>query len=40
MHSIGLDIHKKTISYCVKEVNGQVLSEGTIPATRIELNKG
>src|SRR5277367_1359744 len=39
MHFIGLDIHKKTISYCVKDVSGKVLSEGTVPATRIELNK-
>jgi hypothetical protein len=23
MHFIGLDIHKKTISYCVKDVSGQ-----------------
>ena len=39
MHFIGLDIHKKTISYCVKDVSGQVLSEGTVPATRIQLNE-
>ncbi len=26
MHFIGLDIHKKTISYCVKDVSGTVLS--------------
>ena len=30
MHFIGLDIHKKTISYCVKDVSGTVLSEGTV----------
>jgi hypothetical protein len=29
-----LDVHKKTISYCVKDVSGQVQREGTIPATR------
>ena len=38
MHFIGLDIHKKTISYCVKDVSGKVLSEGTVPATRIHLD--
>jgi len=27
MHFIGLDIHKKTISYCVKDVSHKVLSE-------------
>jgi hypothetical protein len=30
MHFIGLDIHKKTISYCMKDVSGTVLSEGTL----------
>jgi len=34
---IGLDVHKKTISYCVKDVSGQVHSEGAIEATRNSL---
>jgi hypothetical protein len=34
---IGLDIHKKTISYCVKDAAGEVLAEGTIAATRVHL---
>ena len=38
MNFIGLDIHKKTISYCVKDVSGKVLSEGKINATRQGLN--
>ena len=38
MHFIGLDIHKKTISYCVKDVSGTVLSEGTVAATRAQLD--
>src|SRR5438034_11642912 len=38
MYFIGLDIHKKTISYCVKEVSGQIHSEGTVPATRPDLD--
>src|SRR5258705_529940 len=37
MHFIGLDIHKKTISYCVKDVSGTVLSEGTVAATRAQM---
>jgi hypothetical protein len=37
MNFIGLDIHKKTISYCVKDGAGEVLAEGTIPATRVHL---
>jgi hypothetical protein len=39
MNFIGLDIHKKTISYCVKDVSGKVLSEGKINATRQGLNE-
>jgi hypothetical protein len=34
---IGLDVHKKTISYCVKDASGPVHREGTIGATRSEL---
>src|SRR5213595_1189811 len=28
MYYIGLDVHKKTISYCVKDASGQVHQEG------------
>jgi len=38
MYYIGLDVHKKTISYCVKDASGQVLQEGKIGATRGELD--
>src|ERR1700681_1810804 len=38
MYYIGLDVHKKTISYCVKDASGQVQREGTIGATRNELD--
>jgi hypothetical protein len=38
MTFIGLDIHKKTISYCAKNESGKVLLEGVIPATRIHLD--
>jgi transposase len=34
-----LDIHKKTISYCVKDAAGEVLAEGTISATRQSLDE-
>jgi transposase len=40
MYYIGLDVHKKTISYCVKNAAGQVLSEGKIGSTRRELDAG
>jgi transposase len=39
MHYIGLDVHKKTISYCVKDVSGQIHSEGTVLATRADLDR-
>ena len=38
MHFIGLDIHKKTISYCVKDVSGTVQSEGTLLRREQELD--
>src|SRR5713226_834407 len=38
MYYIGLDVHKKTISYCVKDARGQVHQEGKIGATRRELD--
>ena len=28
MYYIGLDVHKKTISYCVKDAGGQIHDEG------------
>ena len=34
MYYIGLDVHKKTISYCIKNVSGQIHREGTIGSTR------
>jgi transposase len=38
MYYIGLDVHKKTISYCVKDAAGCVHSEGKIGSTRCELD--
>src|SRR5215831_19923832 len=38
MYYIGLDVHKKTISYCVKDASGLVHQEGKIGATRRELD--
>jgi hypothetical protein len=40
MNFIGLDIHKKTISYCVKDVSGKILAEGTVPATELISTSG
>jgi transposase len=38
MYYIGLDVHKKTISYCVKDGSGQIHAQGAIPATRFDLD--
>jgi hypothetical protein len=40
MYYIGLDVHKGTISYCVKDGSGTIHAEGTIPATRFDLGSG
>jgi transposase len=39
MYYIGLDVHKRIISFCVKEGSGKLHSEGKIPATRFDLNR-
>src|SRR5271156_6315015 len=38
MYFIGLDVHKKTISYCVKDAAGRVHQEGKIGSTRRDLD--
>src|SRR6266481_493027 len=38
MYYIGLDVHKKTISYCVKDGGGRIYAEAEIPATRLGLD--
>jgi transposase len=38
MYYIGLDLHKKTISYCVKDASGKVHQQGKVGATRWELD--
>ena len=39
MYYIGLDVHKKTISYCVKDGSGIVHAKGAIPAARWDLDR-
>jgi hypothetical protein len=36
---IGLDVHKRTISYCVKDGSGAIHAQGAIPATRFDLDR-
>jgi transposase len=38
MYYIGMDVHKKTISYGVKDASGQVHREGTSGANRNEVD--
>lgn len=37
MHYIGFDIHKKSISFCEKRVDGTTVDQGVIAATRDKL---
>jgi len=39
MYYIGLDIHKKTIAYCIKRIDGQLVRQGTVAADRTALKK-
>jgi hypothetical protein len=39
MYYIGLDVHKRTISYCAKDSSGAIPAEGRIPATRFDLDR-
>jgi transposase len=36
-HYLGLDVHKKSISYCLKLADGQVVVEGKVAARRSDL---
>ena len=36
MYYIGLDVHKRKISYCVKDGSGRIDAEGSISTTRLE----
>ena len=37
MYYVGLDVHKKTIHYCVKDVSGGIQAEGSLHARRSDL---
>jgi transposase len=39
MYYIVLDVHKRTISYCVKDCSGKIHAESTIPAARFDLDR-
>ena len=37
MHYVGLDVHKKTIAFCIKLVDGQIVEQGTVSTNKNEL---
>lgn len=39
MHYVGLDVHKKTISYCVKTAGGRLVERGKIASRREALGR-
>jgi transposase len=39
IHYIGLDVHKKSISFCVKTADGQIVEEGKLLAERWALRQ-
>jgi transposase len=39
IYYIGLDIHKKTIAYCIKKVDGTLVRQGTVCAERKALQQ-
>jgi len=39
LYYVGLDVHKRTVSFCVKRANGGVVKQGTVPATRPSLQE-
>jgi transposase len=39
LYYIGLDIHKKTIAYCIKKIDGTLVRQGTVAAERKALSK-
>ena len=38
LQSLSLDVHKRTIRYCVKDGSGTIHAEGAIAATRFDLD--
>jgi hypothetical protein len=39
MYYIELEVHKRTISYCVKDGSGTIHAKSTIAATRFDLDR-
>ena len=39
MHYVGLDVHEKTISYCLRQADGTIAQEGTIASSETDLRR-
>ncbi len=39
MHYVGLDVHKKTISFCTREADGRIVHEGVILANKLAVSE-
>lgn len=39
IHYVGLDVHKKTIAYCIKTVSGKMVRQGVVGAERKALRQ-
>ena len=39
LYYIGLDVHKKTIAYCIKTITGKIVEQGVISADRRSLRQ-
>ena len=37
VYYIGLDVHKKTIVYCIKTISGKTVDQGVVSAERKAL---
>jgi predicted NBD/HSP70 family sugar kinase len=37
MYYVGLDIHKKTIAFCIKLIDGKIIEQGTL-STNTKMN--
>lgn len=39
VHYVGFDVHKRSVSYCVKTADGQIVEEGELRAERGVLRR-
>ena len=39
LYYVGLDIHKRSINYCVKDQRGEIVGEGRMGASRGDLEQ-